>query len=110
MTFGGPYKRDVLHALSFYGSMTWLKTPSDLSDEAGCPPRFDDGRYCSEDKFQCDNHLCVRHTDLCDGRDDCGDGSDEDEEMCKTFTCDNVHKFQCSNYKVCVNEFDNISE
>ena len=76
-----------------------------MSDEAGCPPRFDNGAYCSEDKFQCGNHLCVRHTDLCDGRDDCGDGSDEDEDMCRTFTCDNVHKFQCSNYKVRASQY-----
>ena len=43
--------------------------------------------------------MCVNHNDLCDGTDDCGDGSDEIETLCRTFTCDNVHKFQCTNFK-----------
>jgi hypothetical protein len=62
-----------------------LYLTSDLSDESGCPPRYDNGRYCSEDRFECANNLCVRQTDLCDGRDDCGDGSDEDEDMCSKY-------------------------
>lgn len=39
----------------------------DMSDEANCPPRFPGGRYCPESRFQCNNHLCVAMTDLCDG-------------------------------------------
>ena len=70
----------------------------DLSDELGCPPRFENGKYCSEEKFECKNHLCVNRNDLCDGNDDCGDGSDEEEELCRNFTCDK-NKFQCSNHK-----------
>ncbi|KAK4326185.1 hypothetical protein Pmani_003255 [Petrolisthes manimaculis] len=31
----------------------------DLSDELDCPPRYPGDRYCREEKFQCDNHLCV---------------------------------------------------
>ena len=47
-----------------------------------CPARYPNGKYCPENKFECDNHLCVRQDDLCDGTDDCHDGSDEKEELC----------------------------
>ena len=70
-----------------------------MSDEKDCPPRFPNGRYCSEDKYECKNHICINHNDLCDGKDDCGDDSDESEELCKNFTCDKVQKFQCNNFK-----------
>lgn len=39
-----------------------------MSDEANCPPRFPGGRYCPESRFQCNNHLCVAMSDLCDGK------------------------------------------
>lgn len=68
-----------------------------MSDEINCPPRFPDGRYCPKEKFECDNHLCVSHTDLCDGTEDCLDGSDEKIELCVNFTCDKLHRFQCGN-------------
>ncbi len=31
----------------------------DASDEANCPTRFPGGRYCAEDKFQCDNNVSI---------------------------------------------------
>ena len=34
----------------------------DASDEANCPTRFPGGRYCAEDKFQCDNNVSNNHT------------------------------------------------
>ena len=72
---------------------------TDLSDEKDCPPRYPNGKYCSEDKYECKNHICVNRNDLCDGKDDCGDESDEAEEVCKNFTCDKAQKFQCNNFK-----------
>ena len=54
----------------------------DMSDEVDCPPRYEGGKYCPEERFECKNHLCVRQTDMCDGNDDCGDNSDEEEEIC----------------------------
>ena len=32
---------------------------------------------CPKTHFTCDNMKCVRGSVLCDGEDDCGDGSDE---------------------------------
>lgn len=31
------------------------------------------------------NHLCVSHSDLCDGADDCGDSSDESGTVCSNY-------------------------
>lgn len=39
-----------------------------LSDWSACPGRF-----------QCSNNLCLNKTLQCDGWDDCGDGSDEND-------------------------------
>lgn len=74
----------------------------DVSDELNCPPRYPNGRYCPENLFQCNNTVCLRNDFLCDGdADDCGDGSDEAEEMCSQFECDPSKKFQCTN-KRCI--------
>ncbi|MFD3745440.1 hypothetical protein [Nocardia sp. NPDC058633] len=32
---------------------------------------------CEQNEFSCDNDRCVQRQWLCDGDDDCGDGSDE---------------------------------
>jgi hypothetical protein len=34
-------------------------------------------RLCEPNEFKCDNDRCVQKQWLCDGDDDCGDGSDE---------------------------------
>ncbi len=75
------------------------KDCDDFSDESGCPPRYPNGGYCPEQQFQCDNHLCVGHLDLCDEVDDCGDGSDERPEFCATYSCEEHDKFRCNNGK-----------
>lgn len=38
--------------------------------------------FCRADEFICNNTLCKLHTWVCDGKDDCGDNSDEDIDMC----------------------------
>lgn len=38
--------------------------------------------FCRADEFICNNTLCKLHAWVCDGKDDCGDNSDEDTDMC----------------------------
>ena len=37
---------------------------------------------CNNKEFQCDNGFCVHNSWLCNGRDDCGDRSDEVLQLC----------------------------
>ncbi|XP_076369183.1 chymotrypsin-like elastase family member 2A [Tachypleus tridentatus] len=37
---------------------------------------------CEEDQIQCRNRKCVSQSFTCDGKDDCGDGSDEATKIC----------------------------
>uniref|UniRef100_A0A668AC01 Low density lipoprotein receptor-related protein 8, apolipoprotein e receptor n=1 Tax=Myripristis murdjan TaxID=586833 RepID=A0A668AC01_9TELE len=48
---------------------------------------------CPSKDFQCRNGKCMAPIYVCDGDDDCGDGSDE--EKCSTPTC-GQHEFRCN--------------
>ncbi|RWS17134.1 Plasminogen-like protein [Dinothrombium tinctorium] len=41
-----------------------------------------DSENCASDEFRCRNHLCISKKQICDFKDDCGDGTDE--EKCKS--------------------------
>ncbi|VDK71316.1 unnamed protein product [Litomosoides sigmodontis] len=67
---------------SMYGKMERRhgtnQTSYDDENSSGVDERGDDG--CSDQEFRCPHlpeTLCVHYTKICDGTDDCGDGSDE---------------------------------
>jgi low density lipoprotein-related protein 2 len=53
-------------------------------------------------RFQCDNHRCVPRYQLCDGVDNCGDGSDENNmTLCasRVKPCNLYAEYECANKK-----------
>ncbi|KAK7113108.1 hypothetical protein V1264_012457 [Littorina saxatilis] len=63
------------------------------NDGKMCVPK---NHTCSEMEFVCQNGRCLRERWVCDLDNDCGDGSDEDPNMCATHTCDPRY-FHCNN-------------
>ncbi|MGH0138785.1 UNVERIFIED_CONTAM: hypothetical protein FKN15_000914 [Acipenser sinensis] len=59
-------------------------------------------RTCRLDEFQCNNTLCKPLAWKCDGEDDCGDNSDENQEECMKFQCPPNRPFRCHNDRVCL--------
>uniref|UniRef100_A0A8C2AIS0 Low density lipoprotein receptor-related protein 1Bb n=1 Tax=Cyprinus carpio TaxID=7962 RepID=A0A8C2AIS0_CYPCA len=51
---------------------------------------------CKNDEFQCRNWRCIRVNWICDGDDDCLDGSDEEAHICSNHSCP-VDQFKCPN-------------
>ncbi|XP_050068353.1 low-density lipoprotein receptor isoform X3 [Anopheles maculipalpis] len=64
----------------------------------GLPSEFNMTLQCAERQFRCDNGQCIHISFVCDGEDDCNDGSDEDLIVCKvTETACPGDKFRCKN-------------
>ena len=65
------------------GKRTALTVPACFDfASVGCPTHYPDGRYCPAQTFTCDNTVCIHKKWVCDGDDDCGDGSDEATKLC----------------------------
>ncbi|KAI4883346.1 hypothetical protein NFI96_011192, partial [Prochilodus magdalenae] len=81
-----------------------LRLISHLPHDQGYPMRDSaylikqaaDAKACPAKEFQCRNRLCVAPTFVCDGDDDCGDGSDEEKCTASTASTCSPHEFRCN--------------
>ncbi|VEN44848.1 unnamed protein product [Callosobruchus maculatus] len=73
---------------------------------------FGSSNSCTIHQFSCSNNKCISITSRCDGRDDCGDNSDE--QHCDLYLCKEPSFFRCRNSRcipkalVCNDENDCI--
>lgn len=74
--------------------------PIDGSDEAtkNCPFKSEQQLHgtCNQNSFQCDNGECINIDLLCDGSQECADGSDETVRYCAGTHCPS-YAFRCGN-------------
>jgi hypothetical protein len=63
----GKFKCTSGHCISNTSRCDGYAQCGDGSDEAGCPPRYPDGRHCPLDRFTCNNTICINQNWVCDG-------------------------------------------
>ncbi|KAH7723788.1 low-density lipoprotein receptor-related protein 1 [Aphelenchoides avenae] len=77
--------------------------PTKCTKDATAPVK---SRCDETTQFECRrNHNCVDRSVLCDGDDDCGDGTDEDSTeggVCHNFTCKSPEQFRCISSNQCI--------
>jgi len=65
----------------------------DNSDESRCPKNTTDNQTvrpirplqrCNSNEFTCNNGDCIKNEEVCDGRRNCADGSDEVSTICSS--------------------------
>ncbi|XP_027843018.2 low-density lipoprotein receptor-related protein 1 [Aphis gossypii] len=85
-----------------------LKTTDDKKKECVKSSNYSIPNSCSADEFQCiKNKQCISKKYICDGDNDCGDGSDEDTSKygpCAKYECPQEN-FKCSGSNKCISKF-----
>ncbi|KAG1681283.1 Low-density lipoprotein receptor-related protein 2 [Nymphon striatum] len=59
---------------------------------------------CTPTQYKCKNNKCIPHNWLCDGGNDCGDSSDEEQCTTGIYSCP-YGKYRCRNYKCIPNNW-----
>ncbi|KAG1678691.1 Prolow-density lipoprotein receptor-related protein 1 [Nymphon striatum] len=69
------------------------------------PPRYNDYETtCTPTQYKCKNNKCIPHNWLCDGGNDCGDNSDEEQCTTGRYSCP-YGKYHCRNHKCIPNNW-----
>ncbi|KAG1678690.1 Prolow-density lipoprotein receptor-related protein 1 [Nymphon striatum] len=59
---------------------------------------------CTPTQYKCKNNKCIPHNWLCDGGNDCGDNSDEEQCTTGRYSCP-YGKYHCRNHKCIPNNW-----
>lgn len=93
-----PPRKGINLSTSIVGSKVVAPRPCSWDCKELCqtisPALFSPGSLCNGSFFMCSNGRCISERSLCDGRDDCGDRSDE--RNCNVNECLNRRVSGCT--------------